>query len=424
MSVEVLKRLMWIGEDQIDSVTGELDGKLARKAAKLGVPAPTLIRTGDRRVEIRIIEENGSVRWIPSSESRNYLGSQIRLTGASRWAHAVYLEGPTNVCQNGWHLEATLDVMGKEPVIWRAPDSAANIPAEMWKNAHTCQHCGTSRRRKETFILRHDDGTWTRVGRSCLKDFLGHNAAKALGSAVAYLKDLDKIEEGLESGGGANYWHPQVILLVTLVVIEEHGFVPTIRALELGKPATTTIVKDRLADIVAGNRPVPDRPELAHAAGEIAAWAATIDADHGNNFMRNLGAIVRNGEVSWKQIGTLVAAPNVYRRENVSTKPKIDPSNERQHVGPIDSNVTGEVEILRVWETTYNFRGKRLPKTLIVMRPTSGRCHDLVWWCKASGGPASELLQVGNRVKIRGRVKMFEEFRGEPQTVVQRVTVV
>ena len=58
-----------------------------------------------------------------------------------------------------------------------------------WRTAScNCEHCGTLRDRRLTFIVRHEDGSEKQVGRSCLKDYCGIDP-----HAIGYRNELEEI---------------------------------------------------------------------------------------------------------------------------------------------------------------------------------------------------------------------------------------
>jgi hypothetical protein len=125
--------------------------KLAKKAAKRGLPVP-------------MIEE-------VSRETRN---------DESVWVIARLLGAAPTL--NGWRCLATI-------VPWLDGDkvqhatvctaSGVDYLPEWSAHPERCEHCNTNRRRAMTFVLGHEDGRTTQVGRSCLNDYIGTDALAA-----------------------------------------------------------------------------------------------------------------------------------------------------------------------------------------------------------------------------------------------------
>lgn len=54
-----------------------------------------------------------------------------------------------------------------------------------------CEHCGSNRRRKDTYIVRNTvTGEFKQVGRSCLKDFTGGLDASAVAQYISFFDEL------------------------------------------------------------------------------------------------------------------------------------------------------------------------------------------------------------------------------------------
>jgi hypothetical protein len=84
-----------------------------------------------------------------------------------------------------------------------------------------CEHCHLSRGRKETFIVRHEDGRMVQVGRQCLRDFLGHDSPDHLVALVCLETTLRASLDAEESGGmllGAGSGEPSIIWYLAWVI--------------------------------------------------------------------------------------------------------------------------------------------------------------------------------------------------------------
>ena len=91
---------------------------------------------------------------------------------------------------SGWRLVAVVaaDAVDTDG---NAVPMLTNVPGESSRgieitDAMLCNHCNTRRYRTETFIVRHDDGRISQVGRQCIRDFLGHDPAALLAGLDAF----------------------------------------------------------------------------------------------------------------------------------------------------------------------------------------------------------------------------------------------
>lgn len=124
--------------------------KLAKRAAKLGIPAPTvaIVAIDETR------ETRDGVTRLRRIFSVTITGEAPKLAG---WAFAAVLQ-PT-VDEAGVSLGNILRVV---------PGFEQAVPAQFRAAGNNCDHCHTSRRRNETFVLVNEAGEWKQVGRSYL----------------------------------------------------------------------------------------------------------------------------------------------------------------------------------------------------------------------------------------------------------------
>lgn len=85
----------------------------------------------------------------------------------------------------GWTFIATLQHIEAGTILRCIPGET--IPESYRTASNYCDHCQSSRRRIDTFVVRHDNGKHKQVGRQCLKDFLGHDDPHALASFAELL---------------------------------------------------------------------------------------------------------------------------------------------------------------------------------------------------------------------------------------------
>lgn len=90
-----------------------------------------------------------------------------------------------------------------------------------------CDHCCTSRRRNETFLLKDErDGKYVVVGRQCLADFLRKDD---LGAHIKWMEILDTLEKQESFGGGyrGDVAPVDEFLKIAYALTKIYGFKPT-----------------------------------------------------------------------------------------------------------------------------------------------------------------------------------------------------
>lgn len=186
-------------------------GTLIRRAAKLSVELPTIIEG-----------EPFEVKKVTVPGGKVYYATYINFTVVQ----------PKPVSLDGWTFIATIehgdDGEGKAlNVIRSVPNAATVIPKEYRQQGATCDHCRSKRRRTETFVVEHVDGKLSRVGRNCIRDFLGGESAEAILAMESYLRQINAALEDGEGGSyGAKEWRFGAVdvLAFASTAIREYGW--------------------------------------------------------------------------------------------------------------------------------------------------------------------------------------------------------
>ena len=104
-------------------------------------------------------------------------------------SYMVSIDGESPVL-NGWKLVARLTPQDNGEILVKS------VPGEdcptKYREADPlhCDHCLTRRKRKDVFILNHEDGRFVQVGRNCIADFLGNVSPDAILRYATFLDSL------------------------------------------------------------------------------------------------------------------------------------------------------------------------------------------------------------------------------------------
>ena len=402
---------------------------LAKRARRLGVTEPSFDVVAERQ--------------IPTSSP----GFAVTVT-------LIRVVETPPVKHEGWSFVATVD---HDPdtginLIRKAPSAEGiDLPADTWLTASTCDHCGTERKRNETFVVRHDDGQTQRVGRSCLKDFTGHASPGHLVRLVeleweiASARDLDE-----EHGYQAPPAQPTIELFLAHCAkeIREGGWTSRAAARDGGYSSTSDLAARQLfdnADKFAKGRRVADdeRPTDAdHATGVAAlAWVRGWDFDKlTSDYRRNLFAACLKSSYHHKAAGLVASAiPGLAReterelaRRNRGASlanseylgNKGDKLGRKLSKKDKENGVTAhpawvaEVSGLREFSSDWGV------STLVSLRDEAG--NAAAWW--ASSTPqyqGGREIVVGDAVTVAGTVKKTEQYvpRKEGATSYKQTTL-
>jgi hypothetical protein len=375
--------------------------ELNKKAEKLGTRRITLTQIG-----------------IEVEKRRNAAKIEIPFV----W-HLFTVDGETPKLA-GYTFIAVIEQLGEENLVKNVPGHTC--PVEFRKTDYHCDHCNTDRRRKEVFVLRHDDGAYKQVGRNCLADFLGGKSPEGVLAWATILFSLETtIREAGDERWGGTRWSPSIdeYVAVIAICIRRMGWISKKAAESMfPEPMTTSYLGWRVCcdsssptmrEMIRDNDLyVEDRDlELAKAALE---WARALSAT-GDDYHYNLGVACRAGIVNLKTSGIIASVISAYQRHRdrveelnlKSREPFLD-----EHVGEVNTRVgfTGlTVKAMRSFDSNFGV------KTLVRFKDAAGR--TLIWW--ASG--EIDWLEEGKTYDITGTIKEHGSHNNYKQTVLQRV---
>jgi hypothetical protein len=367
---------------------------MTRKAAKLGLEAPSLVEVGAPFVE-RIREPSGSI------------------TVYDRQWYRV--EGARPVLAD-WSLLAVLEHVDGETLTF-VLDPTRPIPKSSRGAAPRCDHCRTSRTRSQTFVVTHDDGRLLHVGRSCLGDFCGDEQAAANAAALAaMIRDaMEACEDGEEFGGARGERRPDLDLYLAHVVcaIAEYGWTSKAKA-DKTRPATSFRAFASMERLPRMPHYAPTVDDFAKAAAVI-AWveATTEDSD----YMENLRVVARLNCVRARHEGLAASMVAAYDRAQQVEREALERPTLAVHRGTVGVRNFFQVRLVRetklegVYGTTFiqNFVDRE------------GACF--VWF----GSNSLDLTTEPGApfVSIKATVKKHDTDRrsGAPVTVLSRVSL-
>ena len=358
---------------------------------------------------------------------------------------------------DGWTFVATVehDASTGINVVRRAPSAEGlDLPEATWVASNTCDHCGTNRRRNETFVVRHDDGQLIRVGRSCLKDFTGHPNP----SHLVTLVELERLVRSLRDDEGydtAPAPRPSVdeFLAYAAHSIRRYGWVSRGAARDTSLTATADDAERQLWAVHKEERacrsvPVEDKPstndrERATAALEwVRSWdIETIESD----YRRNLYAVAIKESFNQKSTGLLASAVSTHTRhleQELERRELAGRVANSEYLGDVgdklgrklskkdrDNGATARpawtAHVVGIREFASDWGGT----TLVSLRDSEG--NSATWWSSRDPEfPDGDGVAVGDIVVVAGTIKKTELYtprRGDApaykQTTLTRVNL-
>ena len=351
---------------------------------------------------------------------RTFTREYTLVTGAkyTRTFHTVTVYGEAPKFE-GWSLRGRFDYQAIPGAVMRAMVPGFECPPEFHDVESTrCDACKAERVRNDVFLLQHEDGRYVVVGRSCIKDYLGHVSPAHIASMAEIMREVgsaDDEEGGFWGGGGPSAYPLVDVLAYAAYSVRKYGWASSkeYRSTKDGvwnmfhRPTEPKVAREwdeMMAEVAKSER---DWSKAANCQ----AWLS--EQEPSGDYMANLVAISQAGAVTDKSLGLAVSAIVAYdramerevkRRERDSKKGFSDYVGEPKKRMQFDGMT---VESVRYWEGTYGVT------TFVKFRDAA---DNVVVW-KASNSPD---LEVGDVVNFKATVKAHTEYRGEKQTQVAR----
>jgi len=323
----------------------------------------------------------------------------------------------------GWSFIGKLDhtTIPGQVIVQTIPGEV--VPPEYFNNDPVCDHCHVRRRRNDTFILRHEDGTHKQVGRQCLKDFMGHDPSKIISLINRLFKFVESDEERWGFGGGSQYYafdHHR-ILQVTCAVIHKQGWVPRSACGDDQIATADEVLKYFMPPYESRAREMwerwrvsldADNPKFEEEAIKAREWLDVLEDTGTSEYIHNLKVLAHAQDVPTNMFGYWCSVVAAYQKamERLRLQEKMHKLNE--YAGNAKQKITCNVKVMGVRAIDGYYGVTRLFK----MIDQQGR--TLVWF--ASSDPD---MEPGHEYHITGTIKKLEEYQGWKQTVLTRVKV-
>lgn len=282
-----------------------------------------------------------------------------------------------------------------------------------------CDHCGYERNRKDTFVVRNiATRELKQVGRSCLRDFLGHEDPHAIAEYAEYLMALDAICGDHEEGGSFSGRIQDTGDLVTFLTyvaeaIQRNGWLSRGKArltytvatadiaMNLGMFPTKEVVERGLRLVVTD----ADRK----LAADCLAWTeARLASDEGlSDYEHNLRVVVLSGIVGPKTIGIAASLVPYYQRA-IGVEIERKKAMDSQHFGTVGKREVFKLTVSRIFDTETNFGVTHIHKFL------DEQGNVGIWFA------SNKRLVEGDTYQVKGTVKSHGVRDGIKQTVLTR----
>lgn len=343
--------------------------------------------------ELEAVPAERKIRTTAGTD-RTVCGFEVTLTGSA----------PS---YEGWSFVAAVDAAPAGAVIRSAPSVPEISPASITPGV--CDHCGTSRARKHTYLVRSEvTGEIVQVGKTCMKDFLGWDV-------FPVFIDEESVEDDLFGGfgglGGRVFDAPLVdVARLAFAAVDVFGYHGRFSKLSTSQVVAAILdetkgseeLREQLAEALLDDDVVSDRLEIVRG---------TLTADAG--FEANLRTILAGDVVQRVHLGLAATVGLIYQRavSRAVQEEHEAPEHVSEWIGVEGKRIAVEGTVIQAMTIDGTFGSSRL----VVVSVGQG---DRVKMFTAAGWAWD--VDAGEAVTLTGTVKAHEEYHQRRETLLTR----
>ena len=326
---------------------------------------------------------------------------------------------------NGWSFVAKIEHTEFGNIISANPRYEEDIPVKYQKASNNCEHCNHKRFRKHIFILVNEVGDFIQVGRSCLKDFLGHRSPEAIAAFAEQVFELDFSDQEVSSGNSwEQYFDLKTVLEWSASIIRKMGFSGAnsyqTRTSEHVSYITTTERSKLSGDSAAeydrfkrDHLPTDKDKDLAQKTFD---WILSFEDQDKTNYINNLLVLFKAGCIRRKDYGIAVSSVWVYMKE--VEKAQIDKKETKEkannHVGTIKERKEYDLKLV----SSRAFQGDF---DSYFVHSFEDREGNLFVWFTGKDAPVDETEEFHS---FKATIKRHDMYKDRKQNVITRVSLV
>ena len=405
-----------------------LVARFARKAAKLGMPAPAL--TELRAYRLYWLVNSDGYPESGSTETRPTVPALSKFHVRSLEMTDVEVTGERPVLA-GWSFAAVIEATPAGNILHKSPRFDGDLPERFRACTSECDHCQKIRTRTETFVVYNDAGEFKQVGRSCLKDFVANTDPAAWLAAYAFERDLHAfIDDGDFYGEGLGGFRMAEralfvddFLSMVAAQVRELGYVSAAQSKDQAEWSVCPVMStgkevllgatDRSAEVRARYIDAVTDADRQLAADAV-AWATSDAVGQVSDYVHNVRMYIAQQIVNSSSANTLASLVQSYRKHLGMRAAKANKLNEHLPGAAVKQRLRG-LALTLVGENSYDTDYGT--KWVLRFEDSAGRA---VVWKTTS---ARDGYGIGDAVVVTGTVKALGDYRGTAQTELSRCSV-
>ena len=238
---------------------------------------------------------------------------------------AYVIHGERPVLSGGWQVVASVEHFPTGNIVSVAPYAREHAPTDLLNAPATCDHCGHNRARKFTIVIRDEAGVIHRVGKSCLRDFTGHDLPAVW---ETFDDDLSEWSDDYRSSSKGASHSLTLIVALSFACIEAHGWRSSTDA--EGNRVEGITTRMRVDNALRPSNPdeiIKFTSEHYERAVLAIEWVSATTDESG--YLANLRSVVLAGVTDSKRMGLLVSLARAYDKHLEHAERKAEREQER-----------------------------------------------------------------------------------------------
>lgn len=327
----------------------------------------------------------------------------------------------------GWELIASCEGLEKGTLIRLIPEKTY---PENYRESMTCEHCNSNRYRKYTFIVRNvETNEYKMVGKSCLKDFLGHVDPNFIASMLQWLSDFDESEYSDIPSEYKSRIETEYYLTFVAACIREKGWVSKGMVKAEEGEGRTLISTASYAEIamysiehpvyIKGKKiqypePTEQDKELAKKSLE---WAKGL-TDLKNDYLYTINLLAHEKTIEYKHMGFVASIVSSFTRhlEKEIIKEQKETAKKQELISNYIGSIGEKIQTELTYINSYSFETEWGTSHIHKFLDQNG--NIFIW-------KSSKYIEAdqGQQVKIKGTIKDHSEYAGAKQTILTRCKI-
>lgn len=317
---------------------------------------------------------------------------------------------------NGWVFLATLEWVDTGVIVRAVPGAPTADRSKFEPNK--CDHCGTYRRRNETYVVRNEEtGEQLQVGSTCLKDFLGWSGS------VAFLTDEDCDRE---ISGYLNFGSPvyttESILAVAWACVTTFGY----QKAHEDNPTKATVYTVIAARENKYNRELkariaPVAKDAIPMAQKLREFILSDEFRGDGDYVQNLKTYCAADTNTARSFGFLASVPQAYARhlEKTLIRERANANRKNEWIGTLKKRQTFKVKVRAVKWLEDNYSPNGGSKPLYTLITEDG--YELKWFASNDGVLGEDVTPDDQDFfPLIGTVVKHDEYNGYKSTCINR----